>query len=101
MPVIGINYQELKKMQAEEAIELIDVREDFEYAQAHIRGAKLIPMSLVPVKLDEIDWSKKVVMYCRTGGRSYMIANHIAKDGRTVYDLEGGIMEVEGSDLTA
>jgi adenylyltransferase/sulfurtransferase len=93
MSVISIDTNELREMLASGEAELIDVREEYEYAEVRIKGAKLIPMSLLPLKVDEIDWSKKVILYCRTGGRSYMIASQLARSGREVYDLSGGIME--------
>ena len=51
-------------------IELIDVREQREWAQIRIPGAKLIPLSLIEFRISDIDFSKPVYVFCRTGGRS-------------------------------
>jgi rhodanese-related sulfurtransferase len=75
-------------------VELIDVREEYEFDEVHIKGAKIIPMSLLPLKIDEIDWSKRVVLYCRSGARSWMIARQLSNGGHDVYDLANGIQEI-------
>jgi sulfur-carrier protein adenylyltransferase/sulfurtransferase len=76
-------------------VELIDVRDADEYALIRIKGAKLIGGSTLDVRLDEIDWKKKVVFYCRSGARSRLAANFASgKTGRDVYNLEGGIAEL-------
>jgi len=93
MSVINIGIKELKEMIQSGEAEIIDVREPFEHADHHIKGDKLISMSMVPLKMNEIDWSKKVVVYCRTGARSMMIANMLSGQGKDVYNLAPGIIE--------
>ena len=44
-------------------VELIDVREPAEYERGHLPGAKLIPLSGLADRINEIDTSKKVVTY--------------------------------------
>lgn len=51
-------------------ITLIDVREQGEWDQIRIPGAKLIPLSAIEHRVGEIDFSKPVFIFCRTGGRS-------------------------------
>ncbi len=97
MSVKNINTTELQEMIAGEEIELIDVREEGEFSGDHIKNASNIPMSLVPLKLEEIDFSKKVVLYCRSGARSFMVANSIDQDDRDMYNLDGGMMAVENN----
>jgi len=71
---------------------IIDVREPEEYADAHIEGSILAPLS-------EIDrWSKtlpekKIIVVCRSGRRSREAAERLVGQGRvSVYNLEGGIV---------
>jgi rhodanese-related sulfurtransferase len=90
MSVINIDVEELKKMIREGNLEIIDIREPYEHEDYHIKGDKLIPMSMVPLKLEEINWSKKVVFYCQTGSRSGMLAHNIAGQGKEVYNLANG-----------
>ncbi len=93
MSITNIDVEELKEMIKANEAEIIDVRESYEHEDHHIKGDKLIPMSLIHLKIDEIDWSKKVVLYCRTGARSGMAANMLSKQGKDVYNLSSGVIE--------
>lgn len=53
---------------------IIDVREPFEFASGHARGAVNIPpakfMDGTPRELEGVDTSTPLVLYCRSGSRS-------------------------------
>ena len=92
MSVTNITKHDLIDLiNSNEEFDLVDVREEGEFKQEHIRGAKLLPMSIAHLRLDTIDWTKKVIMYCHSGARSSMLANMLAQQGRDVYNLQGGI----------
>lgn len=83
--------RELLKNKAEE-IELVDVRDPMEYEQLRIKGSRLIPLSTIMSRTDEIDWSKKVIFICRSGNRSGMAARAIAANhGRPSSNLKYGL----------
>lgn len=42
---------------------LLDVRQPGEYEQAHIPGAKLIPIAQLPDRMRELDPDKPVIVY--------------------------------------
>ncbi len=51
----------------------IDVRESFEYAAGHVKGAVNIPLSQImsrSSKLDNIPKDAQVVLYCQSGSRA-------------------------------
>ncbi|MFZ5982080.1 MAG: rhodanese-like domain-containing protein [Patescibacteria group bacterium] len=75
-----------------DAWEIIDVRERFEWDEGHIQGAKLIPMGEIVEREREIDWSKKVIFYCRSGNRSRHVADYFSQNGKDVWNLEGGVL---------
>jgi rhodanese-related sulfurtransferase len=81
-------------VKGEEAV-LIDVREPAEYAIAHIDGARLIPMELVPTelqKLKELAGESKLVILCHHGLRSLQIASWLRAQGlENSYSMAGGI----------
>lgn len=56
---------------AESGACIIDVREEDEYAQGHIKGARNIPLSTLREHLDEIPRDVPVYVHCRSGQRSY------------------------------
>ena len=92
----NITVEELKKkMDAGEKINLIDVREPHEYAEANM-GGKLIPLGKVQtMQVEEIEDLKdeEVILYCRSGRRSMMACMVLDTLGfKDTYNLEGGIL---------
>lgn len=89
-----ISVKELKLMiDNNEAHQLIDVREDYEYEQANIDGLH-IPMGEVDGNKEQINTDKKVVIMCRSGMRSANIITMLeTKYGmENLYNLKGGII---------
>jgi rhodanese-related sulfurtransferase len=70
---------------------LLDVREDWEYAQAHIEGSRLIPMGELPDRLDELNPAHTLVVLCHHGNRSQQVATWLQSRGYTVNNVAGGI----------
>ena len=73
---------------------VIDVRTPEEFASGHIEGALNINIfdENFKNKLEELDKTKAVSVYCKVGGRSAKAATVMKEMGFTeVYDLEGGI----------
>jgi len=90
-----ITVQELKTMMDnEEDFQLIDIREPFELEIASIGGTS-IPLSSIAENLKLISKEKKVVIHCKSGGRSakaiHMLQELFPFDN--LYNLEGGIIE--------
>jgi adenylyltransferase/sulfurtransferase len=88
-----MTVKELKRrIDAGEDVQLIDVREPYEYQIAQI-GGKLIPQNDVPQRLAEIDREREVVVHCRSGARSQRIAEFLKQSGYPrVANLAGGIL---------
>ena len=77
---------------------LIDVREEDEFAGAHIEGAKLVPLSIFPQAITQIDLpkDKKIIFYCAKGARSARAIEFLEDIKFTdsdLYNMEGGITE--------
>jgi sulfur-carrier protein adenylyltransferase/sulfurtransferase len=90
-----ITVQELKqKLDKAENIQLIDVREEYEFDIANLKG-ELIPLASVLDNVDRISKDKPVIVYCKTGRRSASIINILeSRLGFTnLYNLKGGILE--------
>ena len=74
---------------------LLDVREPWEWAVSNLseRGARLIPLGELEERLGEIPDDRAVVVYCRTGQRSWDAAELMQRAGRDrVSNLRGGIL---------
>jgi len=92
--VKNINAQDLKELlKNRENLEMIDVREPSEYRIIHLKGSKLIPMNELEDRANEIDWNKEVVFICRSGSRSGIMANFLARPDREIKNLRSGIYE--------
>lgn len=89
-----ITVQEFKeKLDRGEDIQVIDVREPYEYEAANLPAAKLIPLGQILNRMGELDESRETVVHCKSGGRS---AHAIAALQRAGYrgrllNLKGGI----------
>ena len=70
----------------------IDVRTAEEYADSHIKGAKLIPVQHLATRMAEVPKDKQVYVYCRSGKRSANASSMLAKAGFTnIENVVGGI----------
>ncbi len=91
-----ITPKELKaKIDSEEDIVLIDVREPYEHAEFNI-GGMLIPLGHLPAELDQItpQKDKEIIVYCRSGNRSGMAQQILLQEGfPKVRNLLGGMLE--------
>jgi rhodanese-related sulfurtransferase len=73
-------------------LQLIDVRTAAEYADGHLANAKLIPVQEFAQRLAEIDKSKPVLLYCRSGHRSGNALKILQDKGyKNAKHVEGGI----------
>ena len=66
-----------------QAARVVDVREDWEWAQGHIAGATHIPLGQIPTRLNELDGAREVYFICHLGGRSEMAARFARQQGLT------------------
>src|SRR5258706_633755 len=74
-------------------LQVIDVREPFEYDIARIDGTKLIPLGQVVARMNEIDPSRETVMHCKAGVRSAKAIAALKQAGfpGRLINLKGGI----------
>ncbi len=88
-----ITPQDAKAMLAKNpAIWLLDVRTAEEYAAGHIPGSKLMPYDTLESFAAELpaDRQTPIIVYCRSGRRSALAAETLAKLGYArIYDLGG------------
>jgi rhodanese-related sulfurtransferase len=64
---------------------IIDVRTEGEYTEGHIPGAKHLPLSLLPGRLQELESHQESPVYlvCARGGRSQKAALILRENGFT------------------
>jgi len=77
-----------------DSILLVDVREPHELREAgYIPGAVNIPLGEIRGRLDELDKSKEIVIYCSQGLRGYLAGKILIDNGyERVSNLSGGLL---------
>ena len=93
MNIKEVTVEDLKKMKdAGEDFQLIDVREEYEIEICSIEG-ECIPLNEIPHSIGKISRDKKVVIHCRSGGRSSNTVKWLERNHQfdNVYNLKGGI----------
>jgi rhodanese-related sulfurtransferase len=92
---MDITVEELKqRIESGEKINLIDVREDYEYEADNI-GGQLIPLGDLPHRLGEIEHLKEeeILVHCRSGKRSETAQRYMQSQGFTnVRNVIGGLL---------
>src|SRR5688572_2248113 len=74
-------------------LDIVDVREQYEWDIARLEGARLIPLGRIDLELDSFSSDRQTVLYCKTGVRSADAAHYLAGAGiRNVFNLAGGIV---------
>ncbi|MCU0323924.1 MAG: rhodanese-like domain-containing protein [Spirosomaceae bacterium] len=90
-----ISVEQLKELiDSGAAINLIDVREDYEYEDDNL-GGKLIPLGTLLDNLEELEPLKdqEIIIHCRSGARSGRAKEYLNAQGFTnVRNVLGGIM---------
>lgn len=74
-----------------ERVQLVDVREEWEFAIGSIPGARLMPLGALPAMLDVLDADRPVIAYCHHGIRSLTALAVLRAAGFDAQHLEGGI----------
>ncbi|EDL62671.1 sulfurtransferase TusA family protein [Bacillus sp. SG-1] len=88
----------VNKIEGEEKITVLDVREPAEYAFGHIPGAINIPLGELEQRFEEIDGTNEVHVICRTGSRSDLASRLLTDKGlKNVKNVVPGMTEWTGS----
>ncbi|WP_188455324.1 sulfurtransferase TusA family protein [Virgibacillus oceani] len=93
-----INLEELRsKINGDESIIILDVRESAEFTFGHIDGAVNIPLGELDQRFSEIDKDKEINVICRTGNRSDLAAQKLTEKGfKNVKNVLPGMSKWEG-----
>lgn len=71
-------------------VSVLDVRDMSEYVDGHVPGARHIPLSMIPVRSNEIDKGTKHFVICEAGGRSAQACAYLEQQGFDVVNIAGG-----------
>lgn len=72
-------------------VQLLDVREPYEWEAGHIDGAVHIPLQqLLSGRMEGLEESRPVVIYCKTANRSEVARLMLEARGYQAHVMEGG-----------
>lgn len=83
-----------RRLDAGERLYLLDVRSSEEYAHdGRIAGSRLLPLPMLAMRLAELPKDTPIVCVCRSGSRSGVAAEQLARRGfANVFNLSGGMI---------
>jgi adenylyltransferase/sulfurtransferase len=91
-PFGRLSPKEVSERVASGELQIVDVREHWEYARDHIPNATLTPLGQIIARPQEVITSDNVVFVCEVGQRSAVAAEMAAALGmQHVFNLEGGM----------
>ncbi|MBE9915294.1 FAD-dependent oxidoreductase [Paenibacillus donghaensis] len=94
-----ITLEDIKERNKENTI-LLDVRTRQEFEQGHIPDAVNIPLDELRDRLDQLDSSKKLLVYCQVGLRGYTAVRILRQKGFNAVNLTGGYKYYKSASFT-
>jgi len=92
----SININELDKLLGQ--INLIDIREPYEYKAGHLPTAKNIPMNKLLLETEKyLDKSKEYHIICHSGSRSSGVCSKLKDKGFNIINVSGGTGRYRGN----
>ena len=89
-----------RRLEAGEPLQLVDVREEPEFAAGRLAVAQLIPLGEIEKRATELDRSRPLVLICRSGKRSGQAREKLARLGfNNLACLAGGLTAWEAAGL--
>jgi adenylyltransferase/sulfurtransferase len=82
-----------EKWESQEITFVLDVREDYEWEIAHLKGALHIPMGKIPQHISNLSKSQAIAVMCHHGMRSASVIRYLQEEHRfeNLYNVAGGI----------
>lgn len=78
-------------------VDLIDIREPYEYKNGHLPTAKNIPMDIILAETDKyLNKNKEYYIICQSGGRSSSTCSKLKAKGFNVVNVLGGTSRYTG-----
>jgi hydroxyacylglutathione hydrolase len=94
-----VDVNELAARTNDPSVMVLDVRRAAEYAQGHIAGAACVAHTRLAAKAQSLPKGKKILIHCRSGGRSARACALLQREGYDVANVAGGFLAWEKSGL--
>src|SRR3954452_2877521 len=99
LPAVDVTPADVRARHARGEIQLVDVREDYEYAAGRIAGARHLEVRRLAAEAGTLARDRPVVFYCRVGARSAMAAAAFRRAGWEAYSMTGGLEAWDRAEL--
>lgn len=89
-----LSVAELPSMRAQQAVQIVDIRDEYAFTSGHIPGAQRLDNRSLPDFLKSADPDMPLVVCCYHGQSSQNAAAFLNDQGfATVYSLDGGFTQ--------
>ena len=92
----AVSAEKFRRLMADPAALVLDVRTPGEYKKGHLEGSRLIPIRSLQSRMDSLlpHRQKPVLIYCASGNRSTVGSKILVDNGFTkIYNLRRGIRD--------
>lgn len=88
----SIEVAQLDALLQQNAVRVLDVREDSEFRQGHVPGAIHVPVKRLPDRIAKLRRDKPYAVICATGSRSAKATTYLLEQGfEGVVSVNGGV----------
>jgi rhodanese-related sulfurtransferase len=92
--VTTLNVSDFAKKVSDPSVVVLDVRTPGEFQSGHLKGAINVDYEGINFEgeVNKLDKTKTYAVYCRSGRRSGLATQVMAKDGfKSIFNLDGGL----------
>ena len=90
---VDVDAERAKQLIEAGDVQLVDVRETYEWDAGRIAGARHIEIERLASAAETLDRDRPVLFYCRVGARSAMAAQAFRRAGYEAFTMTGGLTE--------
>ena len=87
-----LSPREVARLLDDGHVQLVDVREPYEYEAGRIAGARHVELSRLAEEAPSLDPARPVVFYCRVGARSAVATQAFRAGGIEAHNMTGGLV---------
>ena len=96
---VDLSPQRVAELLKQRSIQLIDVRQSYEWDAGRIAGARHLELTELGEQAGTVQRDRPVVFYCRSGVRSAMATEAFVGAGFDAHNMAGGLLAWDAAGL--